>query len=43
MGVLSEFDRLVLRGTLRRLSYAAGMKGFLDGRRVLLKHFGDYA
>ena len=43
MGVLSGFDRLVLRGTLRRLSYAVGMKGFLDGRHVLLKHFGDFA
>ena len=43
MGVLSGFDRLVLRGTLRRLSYVAGMMGWLAGKRVLLKDFGDFA
>ena len=43
MGVLSGFDRLLLRGTLRALSYVNGMKGFLDGRNVHLKDFGDYA
>jgi len=43
MGVLSGFDRLVLRGTLRRLSYVVGMMGWLGGKRVLLKDFGDFA
>lgn len=42
-GVLSGFDRLVLRGTLRALSYIAGMKGFLWDRQILLKDFGDFA
>lgn len=42
-GVLSGFDRLVFRGTLRRLSYVAGLKDYLWDRRVLLKDFGDHA
>ncbi len=42
-GVLSGFDRLVLRGTLRPLSYTAGMMNFLYGIGVLLKDFGSYA
>ena len=41
-GVLSGFDRLVLRGTLRTLSYAAGMMNFLYDTGVLLKEFGAY-
>ena len=41
-GVLSGFDRLVLRGTLRTLSYTAGMMNFLYGVGVLLKDFGGY-
>lgn len=43
MGVLSGFDRLVLRGTLRGLAYAAGLKGFLDRKHVLLKDFKGFA
>ena len=39
-GVLSGFDRLVLRGTLRTLSYTAGMMNFLYEIGVLLKEFG---
>ena len=41
-GVLSGFDRLVLRGTLRTLSYTAGMMNFLYEIGVLLKEFGGY-
>lgn len=43
IGVLNGFDRLVLKGTLRPLSYAAGMGNFLCAKEVLLKDFGDYA
>ncbi len=43
IGVLSGFDRLVLRGSLRRLAYVAGMKGFLWDRQILLKDFGVFA
>lgn len=42
-GVLSGFDRLVLRGTLRSIAFVAGFKGFLWDRQILWKHFGDFA
>jgi hypothetical protein len=41
-GVLSGFDRLVLRGTIRMLAVNAGMMGFLSRMGVLLKDFGGY-
>jgi hypothetical protein len=41
-GVLSCFDRLILRGHLP-LSYPAGLEGFLYQQGVLLKDFKDYA
>lgn len=40
--VLSGFDRLVLRGTLRRLAFAEGLATYLSTQRVLLKDFADY-
>lgn len=43
IGVLSGFDRLVLRGSLRGIAYAGGMTGFLCNRRILRKDFGDFA
>lgn len=42
-GVLSGFDRLVFRGTIRRICYVDGLKGLLWKRHVLLKDFGRYA
>ncbi len=39
IGVFSGFDRLVLRGTLRAISYTAGMMNFLYDMDVLLKDF----
>jgi hypothetical protein len=42
IGVLNGFDRLVLRGSLRPISYSRGMKGFLWHRQVLLKDFGHF-
>ncbi|MFQ5745246.1 MAG: hypothetical protein ACE5HV_16945, partial [Acidobacteriota bacterium] len=41
-GVLSGFDRLVLRGTLRPLAYVGGFRSFLMRRGVLLKDFGEF-
>lgn len=38
-GVTSGFDRLVIRGTLRAVGYAAGMGRYLTRRGVLLKDF----
>lgn len=43
IGVLSGFDRLVFRGTLRQIAFVAGLMGFLWKRRVLLKDFGAWA
>ncbi len=42
IGVLRGFDRLVLRGTLRAISYTAGMMNFLYDMDVLLKDFSSY-
>lgn len=42
-GVLSGFDRLVFRGTLRRIAYPFGLQGYLWANQVLLKEFGAYA
>ena len=41
-GVLSGFDRLVLRGSLRKISYPFGMEGYLFANKVLLKEFGAH-
>jgi len=43
IGVLSGFDRLVFRGTLRRIAYAAGLRSFLWDRKILFTEFPDYA
>jgi len=42
-GVLSGFDRLVIRGTLRRIVSAAGMMDLLWHKQILLKEFGSWA
>ena len=42
IGVLSGFDRVVFRGSLRQLSHAEGMRAFLNTRGVLLKDFGAF-
>ena len=41
-GMLSDFDRLRLRGTLRRIANAQGMATFLSQQHVLFKDFGEY-
>jgi hypothetical protein len=41
--VLSGFDRVRFRGTLRLLANVAGLGSFLAHRRVLLKEFGAFA
>jgi len=42
-GVLSGFDRLVLRGSLRAIVSVKGMKNLLWHKQVLLKDFGRWA
>lgn len=43
IGILSGFDRMLFRGTLRNLSYSEGMAMFLSIVRVLRKDFGAFA
>ena len=43
IGVLSGFDRLVFRGTLRMLAHHLGMKAYLWAVQVLLKDFASHA
>ena len=43
IGVLSGFDRLVFRGTLRVLAHHLGMKAYLWAVQVLLKDFASHA
>jgi len=43
IGMLSGFDRLLFRGTLRRLATADGLLGCLWALQVLLKDFGDWS
>jgi hypothetical protein len=42
-GVLSGFDRLVFRGTLRSLASGQGMDKYLGVNHILLKEFGNHA
>jgi hypothetical protein len=42
IGVLSGFDRVVFRGTLRSISYLEGMNVFLSSHNVLLKDFKEF-
>jgi len=41
-GVLSGFDRLVFRGTLRSIAHAGGMNQYLFRNEILLKNFGSH-
>ena len=41
-GVLSGFDRLVLRGTMRLIAHKGGMMGYLSMENVLLKDFSMF-
>ena len=43
LGVLSGFDRLIFRGTLRRIPYEVGMRAYLSANQILLKDFGSHA
>jgi hypothetical protein len=42
-GMLSGFDRLLFRGTLRMLATARGLMGYLWSLQVLLKEFGGWS
>ena len=42
-GIVTGFDRMRFRGTLRSISYARGVDKWLGARHVLLKDFGRWA
>lgn len=42
-GAISGFDRLIFRGTIRRISSVSGLNSFLQYNKILLKDFGDWA
>jgi hypothetical protein len=42
LGVLSGFDRVLFRGTLKSISYVSGLEIFLSSQHVLHKNFGVY-
>jgi hypothetical protein len=42
-GILTGFDRMRFRGTIRCISYARGVDKWLGARHVLLKDFGPWA
>jgi hypothetical protein len=42
VGVLSGFDRMIFRGTLRAISYVNGMDIFLSVNKILLKDFSSF-
>ena len=42
-GILTGFDRMRFRGTLRSISYVEGVQQWLNARDVLLKEFGPFA
>jgi hypothetical protein len=42
-GILSGFDRVLFRGTLRSINYGKGMEIFLSSMKVLFKNFSRYA
>jgi hypothetical protein len=41
-GTLSGFDRVLFRGSLRRLTHGEGMKMYLIRNGLLCKQFGDH-
>jgi hypothetical protein len=43
IGVLSGWDRIVFRGTLRLVANLAGMCSYLAYRSILMKDFKQYA
>jgi hypothetical protein len=43
IGVVSGFDRLVIRGSIRAISMHSGMREFLYQNGILMKDFGQYS
>lgn len=43
IGVLSGWDRIRFRGTIRMLAYVDGLLGWLNDQRILLKEFKNFS
>ena len=41
-GVMSGFDRVLFRGSLRRLNHSKGMKWYLAENNILCKKYQDH-
>jgi hypothetical protein len=41
-GVMSGFDRVLFRGSLRRLTHSLGMRWYLGQNAILFKHYEDH-
>ena len=41
-GVMSGFDRVLFRGSLRRLTHSLGMKWYLSENNILCKQYEDH-
>jgi hypothetical protein len=41
-GVMSGFDRVLFRGSLRRLTHSLGMKWYLSQNNILCKQYEDH-
>src|ERR1035438_9347814 len=41
-GVMSGFDRVLFRGSLRRLTHSLGMKWYLSQNGILCKQYEDH-
>ncbi len=42
-GIITGFDRILFKGTLRGISSCRMLMAYLSSRQILLKHFGDWA
>ena len=42
IGIISGFDRILIRGTLRSISYSKGMDKFLGSHQVLYTKYGEF-
>ena len=42
-GIISGFDRILFRGSLRSISHSNGIEAWLSSQNILMKDFGSYA
>ncbi len=42
-GIISGFDRILFRGSLRSISHSKGIQAWLASQNILMKDFGSYA